>query len=122
MKGTNDPAVMGVRATPEAGEVPEDVSAAALRDAIVHDRQGAEIGRVEDVVLDDGGRVASVVMEVGGYVGIGSHAVAVDARRLSVRDEGEGTRVVLGMNRDELRRLPEYGKPVTPPVVPPHPR
>ena len=88
----------------------------------MHDRQGTEIGTVDDVVTRDDGRVTSVVIEVGGYVGIGSHAVSVAAHRLSVRDEDEGTRVVLGMTREELRVLPEHGKPVTPPVVPPHPR
>lgn len=122
MKGTNDPDVMGVRGTPEAGEIPEPVSEEALRGATVHDRQGAEIGDVNDVVLDDEGRVVSVVIEVGGYVGIGSHAVSIDARHLSVRDEDEGTRIILGMTRDELRELPEYGEPVTPPIVAPHPR
>jgi hypothetical protein len=122
MKGTSESNVMGVRATTEAGEVPDAVTEEVLRGATVHDRQGTEIGTVDDVVTGDDGRVASVVMEVGGYVGIGSHTVAIAAHRLSVRDEDEGTRVVLGMTRDELRALPEQGEPVTPPVVPPHPR
>jgi len=122
MKGTNESDVIGVRDTPEAGEVGERPNEEALRGAIVHDRQGAEIGQVDDVVLGDDGRVASVVVEVGGYVGIGSHVVSVDARHLAVRHEDAGTRVVLGMTRDELRRLPAYGRSVTPPVVPPHPR
>lgn len=122
MKGTNPSDVMGVRATPKAGEVPDGVREEDLRGATVHDRQGTEIGTVSDVVTRDDGRVKSVVIEVGGYVGIGSHAVSIAAHRLSVRDEGEGTGIVLGMTREELRGLPEHGEPVTPPVVPPHPR
>ena len=122
MKATDETDVMGVRATPEAGEVPDDVTEETLRGATVHDRQGAKIGTVDDVTLASDGRVASVVIEIGGYLGIGSHPVAVDAHRLSVRDEGEGTRIVLGMTREELRELPEQGEPITPPVAPPGPR
>lgn len=122
MKGTNQSDVMGVRATPKADEVPESVTEEDLRGATVHDRQGTEIGTVSDVVTGDDGRVESVVIDVGGYVGIGSHAVSIVAHRLSVRDEGEETRIVLGMTREELRGLPEHGVAVTPPVVPPHPR
>ena len=122
MKGASDSDVMGVRATPEASEVPDAVTEEDLRGATVHDRQGTEIGTVDDVVTGNDGRVESVVVEVGGYVGIGSHPVSIAAHRLSVRDEGGGTRIVLGMTREELRGLPAQGEPVTPPVVPPHPR
>ncbi len=122
MKDGSDTNVMGVRSAREPDEGGALPTADALRGAIVHDRQGTEIGTVNDVVTGDDGRVASVVIEVGGYVGIGSHAVSIAAHRLSVRDEGEGTRIVLGMTREELRGLPEHGEPVTPPIVPPHPR
>jgi len=122
MKDRNDTNVMDVRSAdqlPQSGELP---AAEALRGATVHDRQGLEVGKVDDVVVGDDGRVETVVMEVGGYLGIGSRVAAVAAHRLAVRDEGEGTRIVLGMTQDELRELPEHGKPVTPPVAPPHPR
>jgi sporulation protein YlmC with PRC-barrel domain len=122
MKDRNDTNVMGVRSAHESGQGGEMPAAEALRGATVHDRQGQEIGTVNDVVVGDDGRAESVVMEVGGYLGIGSRAVAVAAHRLSVRDEDDGTRVILGMTQDELRELPEHREPVTPPVVPPHPR
>ncbi|MFO8149101.1 MAG: PRC-barrel domain-containing protein [Trueperaceae bacterium] len=122
MKGANESDVMGVRATPQAGEIPDSVTEEALRGATVHDREGQEIGTVNDVVVGDDGKIESVVMEVGGYLGIGSRAVAVAAHRLAVRDEDDGTRVILGMTQDELRELPEHRAPVTRPVVPPHPR
>ncbi len=122
MKGTNDRDVMDVRATHETGDALDAVSEEALRGATVHDRQGLEVGTVDDVLLGGDGRVETVVMEVGGYLGIGSRTVAVAAHRLAVRDEGEGTRIVLGMTQDELRELPEQGEPITPPVAPPGPR
>ena len=122
MKDTTDRIATNPRSARDSDTDGNLPTAETLCGAIVHDRQGQEIGTVNDVVVADDGQVESVVMEVGGYLGIGSHAVAVAAHRLAVLDEDDGTRVILGMTQDELRELPEHRAPVTPPVVPPHPR
>jgi len=122
MKDTNEADVMGVRASGAEGDGLDARTTAALHGATVHDRQGIEVGEVLDVVERDDGTAESVVLEVGGYLGIGSRAVAVAAEHVAVREEDGSTRVILGMKEDELRDLPEYRLPVKSPVVPPHPR
>jgi sporulation protein YlmC with PRC-barrel domain len=122
MKGKSEQDVMGVRAANEASGARDELTADALRDATVHDRQGREVGRVRDVVLAGDGRVESVVLEIGGYLGVGSRTVAVATRHLAVREEGGSSRIMLGMTEDELRDLPDYRLPVAPPGVPPQPR
>ena len=114
--------VMGMRSPQEAGGAADELTAEAVRGATVHDRQGREVGEVRDVVLAGDGAVESVVLEVGGYLGVGSRTVAVAVRHLAVREEAGSSRIMLGMTEEELRDLPEYRLPVKSPVVPPHPR
>ncbi len=55
----------------------------------VFDAMGGKVGNVDDLVLSDEGAAAGMIVDVGGYMGIGSHTVAhtVDAAEI-LRNEG----------------------------------
>lgn len=56
-----------------------------------------------------GGRITHVVLDVGGFLGIGAHTVAVPLDELQVfRDEGSDVRVYLPWTEAQLEALPEY--------------
>lgn len=81
----------------------------------VTNREG-DSGRVIDVLVDPDGRNEAVVVEFGGFLGIGSRKVAVDWRALRFVREGNRTSLMVDVSRDQIRDTPEY-KPNEPPAV-----
>jgi hypothetical protein len=81
----------------------------------VVNREG-DSGRVIDVLVDQEGRLGAVVVEFGGFMGIGSRKVAVDWGALRFVTEGNRTSVIVDVSRDQIREAAEY-KPNEPPSV-----
>lgn len=81
----------------------------------VTNREG-DGGRVIDVLVDVDGRSGAVVVEFGGFMGIGSRKVAVDWGALRFVREGNRTLLVVDISREQVRNAAEY-KPNEPPTV-----
>jgi sporulation protein YlmC with PRC-barrel domain len=77
-----------------------------MLDMPVVDSGGEKVGNVVDVVYDNVGAVDEVIVSTGGFLGIGSHDVALDASSVSVAPEGGGLKVA--MSEDEVKQLPEW--------------
>lgn len=76
----------------------------------VQGAQGEDVGEVSDVTLDASGAVASVVIDVGGFLGIGEKPVALGADDVTVTPDADGKGHVLkvSMTEDQLKALPEH--------------
>jgi hypothetical protein len=81
----------------------------------VTNREG-DGGRVIDVLVDLDGRSGAVVVEFGGFMGIGSRKVAVEWNALRFVKEGNRTLLMVDVSRDQIRDAPEY-KPNEPSAV-----
>lgn len=81
-----------------------------LLGANVHDAHGDNIGRVDDVVIGGDNAIESLIVDVGGFLGIGAHTVSlpVDDARIGWSDTDGDVRVQLSMTADQLEALPEY--------------
>ena len=81
----------------------------------VQDSDSKEMGRVIDVVVAPEGRVRAVVIDFGGFLGVGSRKIAVDWSALhfggAVKHEGD---IRLSLTQDQLKAAPEFkeGNPV----------
>ena len=99
------------RTLPEgyAAVAPETLTAEQLTGASVHDSTDASIATISDLVLTSDGQVTDVVLDVGGFLGIGARSVAIPMERLTIamRDGGDVT-LWVDMTRDELEELPEH--------------
>jgi PRC-barrel domain protein len=71
----------------------------------VNDRD-ERIGTIDDIIIDRD-RILFAVLQVGGFLGLGGHLVAVPYQSL-VLDEPGGKIVLPGASRDELKKLPEF--------------
>ena len=80
----------------------------------ITNREG-DSGRVIDVLVDLDGRSGAVVVEFGGFMGIGSRKVVVDWSAVHLVREGTRTAVVVDISREEIRGAAEYkpGEPVS---------
>lgn len=92
-----------------AAVAPEALTAEQLTGASVHDTTDASIATVSDLVLTSEGQVTDVVLDVGGFLGIGAKSVAIPMERLTIamRDGGDVT-LWVDMSREELESLPEH--------------
>lgn len=89
----------------------EGLTAELLTGADVRDSNDASIAEVQDLVLTAEGQVTDVVLDVGGFLGIGARSVAIPMDRLTVaQTEGGAVRLWVNMTKEELEALPEYEK------------
>jgi hypothetical protein len=82
------------------------------------------VGRIVDVLVDDLGQPRAVVIDVGGFLGIGVRRIAVVWRALSfTRDAAGAGQITLEMTANQIKVIPEYKAADRPVVVavPPRP-
>ncbi|MGK2923574.1 MAG: PRC-barrel domain-containing protein [Methyloceanibacter sp.] len=67
------------------------------------------IGHINDVVTNENGEIAAVLIGVGGFLGIGEKEVAVRYQDLTFnRDEAQNVTVVTPLSSDMLASAPDY--------------
>lgn len=71
----------------------------------MYNESGEKIGKVEDLIIDPGKNVSYLIVGVGGFVGMGKHAVAVPASQ--VHDQG-GRIVLTGATKQALAAMPPF--------------
>lgn len=93
----------------------EDRAALTADDLIgadVHDMNGEDIGNIEDIVVTADGQVGNVIVDVGGFLGIGARSVALAFDDLQIaRDEGGMTsslRVWVDLTEEKLENMPKW--------------
>jgi hypothetical protein len=108
---TDTAATEGTMAFPEGyAEVNrEELTAELLTGANVHDMTDKSIAEVSDLVLTDDGQVTDVILDVGGFLGIGARTVAIPMDRLTVaRNDAGDITLWVDMTKEELEALPEH--------------
>ncbi len=83
---------------------PDQIRASKMIGSSVYSIQNVDVGTVQDVILDRDGRVASVVVDVGTFLGMGGKDVAV---RLS-DIKSDNNRLTLNMTKDQLQQAESY--------------
>lgn len=88
----------------------EERTADRLMGANVHEANGEDIGNVNDVVLDGDQNVTGLLVDVGGFLGIGSHTVnlPIDQAQIGWSESSDEVRVQVSMTAEELEAMPEH--------------
>jgi PRC-barrel domain len=84
------------------------VSGNALIGAKVRNAAKETVGSIEDVYVDAKGAVDSVVVSVGGFLGVGTKHVAVKWSDLKVGRDGKDLMLTTGWTKDSLKAMPDY--------------
>ena len=70
---------------------------------------GENIGSISDLLFDKSGRIANVVIGVGGFLGIGEKNVALSYAVLSMTADPDGKRVVkVAVSKEQLKAAPDF--------------
>jgi hypothetical protein len=78
-----------------------------LTDAVIYGPMDEKIGTVSQVVGFGSGM--KVIVDVGGFLGIGARPVALDTSRLNfMRDEDGTVHATTSWTKDQIETFPEY--------------
>lgn len=87
-----------------------DITSEALTNANVYDATDRDIGDVSNIILAPDGKVEGVIIDVGGFLGMGEKPVKVNMKDLQVlrSDNGDDLRVFVTMTKEDLEALPTF--------------
>jgi len=87
----------------------DDVLATNLIGQSVYNAQDENIGDINDLVSDRGGKIVAVLIGSGGFLGLGEKDVAVRFEDLKLaRDESDNVKIIADLNKETLAAAPDY--------------
>jgi hypothetical protein len=95
------------------GFMPADsaaMTAEQLEDAGVYDGEENRIGEISEVIVTDDGTISEVIVDVGGFLGIGEKSVSLpfDDLNLQQREDGDEVRAYVSSTKEQLESMPEH--------------
>ena len=85
-----------------------EMSGNALIGATVRNENREAVGKVEDVYVDNSGAIKTVVVSVGGFLGVGSKDVAVKWSDLKFSRDDRSIVLMTSWTKDSLKAMPDY--------------
>jgi sporulation protein YlmC with PRC-barrel domain len=82
----------------------DQIRASKMIGSAVYDVHNRKIGHVKDLVLDRDGQIASVVVDVGAFLGMGGKYVAIALRDFKT----DHNRLTLDMTKEQLQQAQNY--------------
>ena len=74
----------------------------------VQSTTGENVGEIGEVVLDDSGKVEGVVVDVGGFLGVGAHPVLLGWQEVTLAGNGDKVTATVTATADSLKSMPVY--------------
>lgn len=85
-----------------------EITSDMLDGATVMDRQDASVGTVSNLVIGADGKISDVIVDVGGFLGLGSKPVSLKLDQLEIlrQTDGDDLRIYVGATKEELEAMP----------------
>lgn len=89
---------------------PVDLTSENLTGARVYGTNDEDIGEISELLLSEDGQIDRVVIDVGGFLGLGEKPIAVTFEELSIlrNEAGDSFRVYIDSTQEALEAQPEY--------------
>jgi sporulation protein YlmC with PRC-barrel domain len=87
-----------------------DMAASALLGAKVRNDNKETVGKIDDIYLDKDGNIKTIVISVGGFLGVGSKAVAVKWSDIKFGRDDTSVVLTTALTKDALTVMPDYTK------------
>jgi sporulation protein YlmC with PRC-barrel domain len=98
--------------TPEVAPHPlSGTQAGTILGRDVFDSKGDNVGQLVDVVVDGDGKPLAGVIDVGGFLGVGTRRVAIAWHLLRFVHDSDGTHIVMDLTFDSAAAAPEFEGP-----------
>jgi sporulation protein YlmC with PRC-barrel domain len=87
----------------------QDLSAENLIGTAIYSPEDETVGEVGDVIFDQGGSIQAVIVDVGGFLGVGEKPVAIQFDALNVQKDTNGDlRLMVNATQEQLENAPTY--------------
>ncbi|MFY9970028.1 MAG: PRC-barrel domain-containing protein [Roseiarcus sp.] len=76
----------------------------------IYNEQNNDIGKIQDVAFDSSMKITGYILSVGGFLGMGTHYVAVDPGAVSIKYDASNKvwRAAMNATKDQLKSAPEF--------------
>lgn len=90
--------------------MPDDLNTEDLTGARVYGINDEDVGEISELLMTTDGKIDRAVIDVGGFLGLGEHSVAVTMDELQIvrEDNGDDVRVYIDSSEEALEKQPEY--------------
>lgn len=88
----------------------EDLNTEDLTGARVYGPNDEDVGEISELLVTTDGKLDRAVIDVGGFLGMGEHPVAVTMKELQIvrEDDGDDVRVYIDSSEEALKQQPKY--------------
>lgn len=85
------------------------VTASELKGVDIYDAEGKDVGEIADIKLGADNALQSVLTDVGGFLGMGEHRVALTPAQIHIyKNADNDMRAYVTLTKDELKALPAF--------------
>ena len=76
----------------------------------IYNGQNDNIGKIQDIAFDTSKQITGYILSVGGFLGLGTHYVAVDPNAVMVQYDANNKtwRATMNATKDQLKSAPEF--------------
>ena len=76
----------------------------------IYNQQNDDVGKIQDIAFDSSKKITGYILSVGGFLGMGTHYVAVDPDALAISYDGNNKvwRASMNATKDQLKAAPEF--------------
>jgi hypothetical protein len=76
----------------------------------IHNGQNNDIGKIQDIAFDSSKQVTAYILSVGGFLGMGTHYVAVNPGSVMVAYDAQNKvwKATMNATKDQLKSAPEF--------------
>jgi sporulation protein YlmC with PRC-barrel domain len=76
----------------------------------IYNERNDDIGKIQDVAFDSSKKITGYILSVGGFLGMGTHYVAVDPGAVSIKYDASNKvwRASMNATKDQLKSAPEF--------------
>jgi hypothetical protein len=85
-----------------------NMSGNALIGAKVKNANNDTVGSIDDIYLDKDGSTKMVIISVGGFLGVGSKAVAVKWSDIEYGKDNDSLKLTTNLTKDQLKGMPDF--------------
>ena len=89
-----------------AAQDPNQIRADTLIGMTVYNKDGTEVGKIKDVLVDKDGKASGVVLSVGGVLGIGAKSVGLNWKELDMDSDAKA--VEISYTKEQLEVAPDF--------------
>jgi sporulation protein YlmC with PRC-barrel domain len=87
-----------------------ELTSETLTGARVYGAKDEDVGEVDKLILNPDGTVKQLVLDIGGFLGIGEHRIAVGLDEVNIvrNEKGDDVRVYVNSDKETLKAVPAY--------------